>query len=49
MGAVPFQLAMGAMQYKQQGAIGKYNQSVANRNAQFLKVKQHQIEAKSRI
>jgi hypothetical protein len=29
--AVPFQFTalMGAMQYKQQGAIGKYNQAVA--------------------
>jgi len=26
--------AIGAAQYKQQGAIGKYNQSIANRNAQ---------------
>jgi hypothetical protein len=39
--AMPFTALMGAVQYKQQGAIGKYNQSVANRNAQFLKVKQH--------
>jgi hypothetical protein len=28
-----FTAAMGAAQYKQQGAIGKYNQAVANRNA----------------
>ena len=27
---------MGVAQYKQQGAIGKFNQSVANRNAQVL-------------
>ena len=26
--------AIGAAQYQQQGAIGKYNQAVANRNAQ---------------
>jgi hypothetical protein len=26
--------ALGAAQYQQQGAIGKYNQSIANRNAQ---------------
>jgi len=25
--------AIGAAQYQQQGAIGKYNQAVANRNA----------------
>ena len=24
---------LGAVQYQQQGAIGKYNQAVANRNA----------------
>ena len=47
MGAVPFQLAMGAMQYKQQGAIGKFNQSVANRNAQVLEGQAKQIEKKA--
>jgi histidine ammonia-lyase len=47
MGAVPFQLAMGAMQYKQQGAIGKFNQSVANRNAQVLEGQATQIEQKA--
>jgi histidine ammonia-lyase len=47
MGAVPFQLAMGAMQYKQQGAIGKFNQSVANRNAQVLEGQATQIEKKA--
>ena len=26
--------AIGVAQYQQQGAIGKYNQAVANRNAQ---------------
>jgi histidine ammonia-lyase len=47
MGAVPFQLAMGAMQYKQQGAIGKYNQAVANRNAAVLEGQATQIEQKA--
>ena len=47
MGAVPFQLAMGAAQYKQQGAIGKFNQSVANRNAQVLEGQATQIEQKA--
>ena len=47
MGAVPFQLAMGAMQYKAQGAAGKYNQSVANRNAAVLEGQADQIEAKA--
>jgi hypothetical protein len=32
---------MGAAQYQAQGKIGKYNQAVNNRNAEFLKVKQH--------
>jgi hypothetical protein len=49
MGAVPFQLAMGAMQYKQQGAIGKFNQSVANRNAQVLEGQADTNRRKSRI
>jgi hypothetical protein len=31
--AMPFTAIMGAVQYQQQGAIGKFNQSVANRNA----------------
>jgi len=47
MGAVPFQLAMGAAQYKSQGAIGKFNQSVANRNALVLEGQKEQIEAKA--
>ena len=47
MGAVPFQLAMGAMQYKAQGAAGKYNQAVANRNAAVLEGQADQIEAKA--
>jgi hypothetical protein len=36
-----FTAAMGVAQYSAQGKIGKYNQAVNNRNAQFLKVKQH--------
>ena len=47
MGAVPFQLAMGAMQYKSQGAIGKFNQDVANRNALVLEGQKEQIEQKA--
>jgi histidine ammonia-lyase len=47
MGAVPFQLAMGAMQYKAQGAAGKYNQAVANRNAAVLEGQAAQIEQKA--
>ena len=47
MGAVPFQLAMGAMQYKAQGAAGKYNQAVANRNALVFEGQRDQIEAKA--
>ena len=42
-----FTVAMGAMQYKAQGAAGKYNQSVANRNAQVLEGQADQIEAKA--
>ena len=34
----------GAIQYKQQGAIGKYNQSVQNRNAQVAEQEAGQIE-----
>ena len=47
MGAVPFQLAMGAAQYSAQGKIGKFNQSVANRNALVLEGQKEQIEAKA--
>ena len=36
MGAVPFQLAMGAAQYSAQGKIGKYNQAINERNALTL-------------
>ena len=39
--------AMGVAQYKQQGAIGKYNQSVQNRNAQVLEGQATQIEQKA--
>ena len=39
--------AMGVAQYKQQGAIGKYNQSVQNRNAQVLEGQAIQIEQKA--
>ena len=39
--------AVGVAQYQQQGAIGKFNQSVANRNAQVLLGQKDQIEAKA--
>ena len=39
--------AMGVAQYKQQGAIGKFNQSVANRNALTLENQAAQIEQKA--
>ena len=42
-----FTVAMGAMQYKAQGAAGKYNQAVANRNAAVLEGQADQIEAKA--
>ena len=42
-----FTVAMGAMQYKAQGAAGKYNQSVANRNAAVLEGQADQLEAKA--
>ncbi len=47
MGAVPFQLAMGAAQYSAQGEIGKFNQRVNNRNALILEGQADQIEAKA--
>jgi len=47
MGAVPFQLAMGAAQYSAQGKIGKYNEAVNNRNALILEGQADQIEAKA--
>ena len=46
MGAT-FTAAMGVAQYKQQGAIGKFNQSVANRNAAVLEGQAAQIEQKA--
>jgi len=46
MGAT-FTAAMGVVQYKQQGAIGKFNQSVANRNALTLENQAAQIEQKA--
>jgi len=39
--------AMGAAQYQAQGKIGKYNQSVQNRNALVLEGQADQIEAKA--
>ena len=45
--AMPFTAAMGAVQYQQQGAIGKFNQSVAERNAAVLLGQKDQIEAKA--
>ena len=39
--------AMGAAQYQAQGKIGKYNQSVQNRNAQVLEGQATQIEQKA--
>ena len=45
--ATAFTAVMGVAQYKQQGAIGKFNQSVANRNAQVLEGQATQIEQKA--
>ena len=39
--------AMGAAQYQAQGKIGKYNQSVQNRNAKVLEGQATQIEQKA--
>ena len=39
--------AMGVAQYKAQGEIGKYNQSVNNRNALVLEGQADQLEAKA--
>ena len=41
-----FTAAMGAAQYKAQGKIGKFNQSVANRNALTLENQAEQLESK---
>ena len=45
--AMPFTAVMGAVQYKQQGAIGKFNQSVAERNAAVYEDQAYQIEQKA--
>ena len=45
--AMPFTAVMGAVQYKQQGTIGKFNQDVANRNAAVLEGQADQLEAKA--
>ena len=45
--ATAFTAVMGAAQYKQQGAIGKFNQSVANRNAAVYEDQAYQIEQKA--
>ena len=37
-------IGLGAAQYKQQGAAGKYNQAVQNRNAQIAEQGAAQIE-----
>ena len=42
-----FTAVMGVAQYKAQGKIGKYNQSVNNRNAAVLEGQADQIEAKA--
>ena len=39
--------ALGVAQYKQQGAIGKFNEKVANRNAEVLEGQATQIEQKA--
>lgn len=36
--------ALGAIQYAQQGAVGKYNQAVQNRNAEIAKQEAAQID-----
>ena len=44
--AVPYLIVggLGAMQYQQQGAAGKYNQAIQNRNAQVAEQEAAQIE-----
>ena len=44
--AVPYLIVggLGYMQYQQQGAAGKYNQSVQNRNAEIAKQEAAQID-----
>ena len=39
--------AIGAVQYRQQGAIGRYNQAVANRNAEVAEQEAELIEKQS--
>jgi len=45
--ATAFTAVMGAAQYKAQGEIGKYNQSVSERNAKVLEGQATQIEQKA--
>lgn len=47
--AMPFTAVMGAVQYQQQGAIGKFNQSVSERNAKVFEGQADQIEAKTQF
>ena len=47
MSANLFVGALGVMQYQAQGKIGKYNQSVNERNAKVLEGQADQIEAKA--
>ena len=47
MGANLLVGAMGVMQYQAQGKIGKYNQSVNERNAKVLEGQAEQIEKKA--
>jgi len=44
--AVPYLIVggLGALQYQQQGAAGKYNQAVQNRNAEIAKQEAAQID-----
>ena len=44
--AVPYLIVggLGAMQYQQQGAAGKYNQAIQNRNAEIATQEAAQIE-----
>ena len=46
-GPAVFTGLMGVAQYQAQGKIGKYNQSVANRNAQVLEGQAAQLEQKA--
>jgi hypothetical protein len=42
-------IGLAAGQYKQQGAAGKYNQAVQNRNAQIAEQESAQLEKQNRI